>query len=1281
MGGQFVPHMAAGPRPMGAMQQMMNQVSQPMIRQQMGIGGRMPGMPGHPAVTAGLRLTIPQQQMGPGAPGTPNSALPSPALTPRSEHDDMDTRSSGAHTPGSDKMDGSITPDMNDPNKALKRRPSAQMPGQKRRISANDVVGAKKRPRKGSRVDDGDYDNYIDTVMHQLKNLPPMSTVEPKLSHSFNACGVYGIGDVPKLMSKDIDIHSGPLEGKFGNSSLSTEGDYYSTMPFGPEPPVPYIPPVSCSQRGFYQQEFMPDIRPEAPCMDGYVSPDLFYSSSPEPDAEEERINKKKRKERRKAAMIKEKADAKKLAEERKEKEEAEKENQEKTEGKEGSDIKDAIETENKKEQAEVADKKESSDKKDESDKKETSSEKETSDKKQVPDEKETTVKESSDKSEAKKESDDIVIKKEEGTTVSEETPSKDSNKTNLEKENMEVEKEAKVEEEEEEEEECISPYLDLWPDDSDDEPAVVEPPPPPKISSRPPSPEMQLLRPIPIKPKPGQTITLSDLTNLDKKREEKENVKKLDARLGLLSLAGSLGITPKAFKEKDENVSNVTVSLSGSGSSKSVLKALKGLSKLLEIDTPKHWLQSDQKTTRALYRVKREGGKDGPPLDLQAVMNRNAKVCRECDVVIQHDMIKKKSADLPFLSKNEKEESSEDVFFCDSDCYFNFAIKKTGGKTPEKVTNLKQLEEFQKKHKEESDVGGDTPKKEARKGPRFKGTHYKTYSSTLCIQRKQKIMNEKDLTQMMFQMGITMMPPREAEDTRTCLFCHMRGDAAADGPARLLNYEVDKWVHLNCALWSEEVYETVSGALVNCETALKNGSNNFCEACEKPYATIKCFKTRCTNIYHLGCAVKEKATFYKNKTVFCKDHQLKGEKDNELTTLAVYRRVYIERDENRQVASVMASGMETHNLRVGSLTFLSVGQLLPHQLRNFHSEEYIYPIGYKILRYYWSMRNPNKRCNYFCSVEDNDNKPEFVIEVSEAGHEAVTFKDDSCRGVWMKVLTEVEKTRKTAACTKVFPDFINGEDLFGFLEPNVVKVVESLPGVESLPDYNFKYGRNPMLELPLAVNPSGCARSEPKLQTHVKRIHNFQRTGATKDKLHRDSKEMVPFLVGLETIGPYSKNFVQSKASQYRKMKQEWRQNVLLARSKIAGLGLYAARDLERGQMIIEYIGEVIRGNLTDIREKRYESQNRGIYMFRLDDDRVVDATLTGGVARYINHCCEPNCVTETVELADWHIIIFANRRINRGEELSYDYKFDFEDDNRIPCLCGAKNCRKWMN
>lgn len=58
---------------------------------------------------------------------------------------------------------------------------------------------------------------------------------------------------------------------------------------------------------------------------------------------------------------------------------------------------------------------------------------------------------------------------------------------------------------------------------------------------------------------------------------------------------------------------------------------------------------------------------------------------------------------------------------------------------------------------------------------------------------------------------------------------------------------------------------------------------------------------------------------------------------------------------------------------------------------------------------------------------------------------------------------------------------------------------------------------------------------------------------------------------------------------------------------------------------------------------------------MFRLDEERVVDATLCGGLARYINHSCNPNCVAETVEVErDVRIIIFAKRRIQRGEEVS---------------------------
>ena len=62
---------------------------------------------------------------------------------------------------------------------------------------------------------------------------------------------------------------------------------------------------------------------------------------------------------------------------------------------------------------------------------------------------------------------------------------------------------------------------------------------------------------------------------------------------------------------------------------------------------------------------------------------------------------------------------------------------------------------------------------------------------------------------------------------------------------------------------------------------------------------------------------------------------------------------------------------------------------------------------------------------------------------------------------------------------------------------------------------------------------------------------------------------------------------------------------------------------------------------------------QNRGVYMFRIDDNTVVDATMSGGHARYINHSCDPNCQAEVVELDQPKIIIITNRRIAKGEEV----------------------------
>ena len=48
---------------------------------------------------------------------------------------------------------------------------------------------------------------------------------------------------------------------------------------------------------------------------------------------------------------------------------------------------------------------------------------------------------------------------------------------------------------------------------------------------------------------------------------------------------------------------------------------------------------------------------------------------------------------------------------------------------------------------------------------------------------------------------------------------------------------------------------------------------------------------------------------------------------------------------------------------------------------------------------------------------------------------------------------------------------------------------------------------------------------------------------------------------------------------------------------------------------------------------------------MFRLDDNRVIDATLSPGLACCANHSCNPNCVPESVQIYQENkILIIAN-------------------------------------
>jgi hypothetical protein len=144
-------------------------------------------------------------------------------------------------------------------------------------------------------------------------------------------------------------------------------------------------------------------------------------------------------------------------------------------------------------------------------------------------------------------------------------------------------------------------------------------------------------------------------------------------------------------------------------------------------------------------------------------------------------------------------------------------------------------------------------------------------------------------------------------------------------------------------------------------------------------------------------------------------------------------------------------------------------------------------------------------------------------------------------------------------------------------------------------------------------------------------------------------------------------------------------KKKLIFGKSAIHSWGLYAAEAIEKEDFVVEYLGEYVRKAVSEVREKHYRRWGWGDdYIFRVDDDLFVDATRRGGLARFANHCCEPNCYTRIIKAGGkQRIVLYSKERIEQGEEITYNYQFDYEDDrsNAIPCCCGARKCTGWLN
>jgi SET domain-containing protein len=134
------------------------------------------------------------------------------------------------------------------------------------------------------------------------------------------------------------------------------------------------------------------------------------------------------------------------------------------------------------------------------------------------------------------------------------------------------------------------------------------------------------------------------------------------------------------------------------------------------------------------------------------------------------------------------------------------------------------------------------------------------------------------------------------------------------------------------------------------------------------------------------------------------------------------------------------------------------------------------------------------------------------------------------------------------------------------------------------------------------------------------------------------------------------------------------------IRRSAIAGRGAFATRDIKRGERIIEYVGERITHAVADARYHDESMASHHTFLFSVSRRTVIDASVGGNDARFINHSCAPNC---EAAIEGSRVFISASRPVPKGAELFYDYGYERDgteteaDERRYACACGAPKCR----
>ncbi len=260
----------------------------------------------------------------------------------------------------------------------------------------------------------------------------------------------------------------------------------------------------------------------------------------------------------------------------------------------------------------------------------------------------------------------------------------------------------------------------------------------------------------------------------------------------------------------------------------------------------------------------------------------------------------------------------------------------------------------------------------------------------------------------------------------------------------------------------------------------------------------------------------------------------------------------------------------------------------------------------------------------------DADLDERFIFEMtSDDGFKASSH--DATK-LWVQVFNAVQEARLQHGLNPLVfnPIGQSGLEMLGLTHSALAFLLEQLPGAKSVESYKFVHHhlRPSKSEADdpatLKENPSGTARSEGFKDRSPLDMFSWLASRHRKRPKIDENASKNPELEVKLAAARRATSLDLPMAMRFRHLAKNAKEAVGVFSSQIHGRGLFCKREIQPGEMVIEYAGEEIRAILTDKREKYYESRGIGCYMFRIDDDTVVDATMKGNAARFINHSCD---------------------------------------------------------